>query len=71
MTITFTSMDVLLYSSSFAIIILAIFLSVLIFRVIQILGPIHRILKYVDHVRWLFESWEKIPVDLIKKYFNK
>ena len=71
MTITLTSMDVLLYSASFAIIILAIFLSILIFRVIQILGPINRILKYIDHIRWLFESWEKMPVEFIKKYFNK
>jgi len=40
-------------------------LSIILYRVVRILNKVDRFLDYIDHIRDLLESWEKLPAKII------
>ncbi len=45
-------------------------LALVLHRVYMILGRVENTLDYIDHVREIVEMWERIPLELLKKFMN-
>lgn len=65
---------ILIYVSTIVIAIVWTFLSISLYRISRILTKLDKIMDYADHIRWLLETWESIPVKfltwILKKFFK-
>lgn len=61
----------LIYISTIVIAALWIVLTLVLINVLKILKKVNRILDYIDHVRWLLETWEQLPVKFLTKLSKK
>ncbi len=43
---------------------------VMLYKMIRILSKIEKTMLFVDHVRDLLETWERLPMELVKKCMN-
>jgi len=43
---------------------------VMLYKMIRILSKIEKTMLFVDHVRDLLETWERLPLELVKKCMN-
>lgn len=62
---------ILIYISSLVILVLWTYLTLVLHRVLRILNKIDRITDYIDHIRSLLETWERIPVKFITWLLKK
>ncbi len=63
----FDNVDILVYVSTFFVVVVGTLLSVTLWRVLNILGYVERTLAYVDHVREILSHWEAIPMKLLDR----
>lgn len=65
-----TNVDVLVYLGIFFTAVVGTLLSVVLWRVLKILGYAQRILAYADHVRDVLANWETLPFKLLDRVFD-
>lgn len=65
-----TNVDVLVYLGIFFTAVVGTLLSVVLWRVLKILGYAQRILAYADHVRDTLSHWETLPFKLLDRVFD-
>lgn len=65
-----TNVDILVYAGIFFTVVVGTLLSVVLWRVLKILGYAQRILAYADHVRDVLSNWETLPFKLIERVFD-
>lgn len=65
-----SNVDVLVYLGIFFIAVVGTLLSIVLWRVLKILGYARAILAYADHVRVTLSHWETLPFKLIDRVFD-
>jgi hypothetical protein len=66
----FSNVDILVYLGIFFTLVVGTLLSVVLWRVLKILGYAQRILAYADHVRATLANWETLPFKLLDHVFE-
>lgn len=51
-------------------IIIGTLLSMVLYHALIILRKVEVTFEYIDHVRRIFQMWERIPFDLMRKFSN-
>jgi hypothetical protein len=65
-----SNVDVLVYLGIFFTLVVGTLLSIVLWRVLKILGYAQAILAYVDHVRQTLSHWETIPFKFLDHIFD-
>lgn len=66
----FTNVDLLVYLGILFTTVVGTLLTVVLWRVLKILGYAQRILAYADHVRDTLSHWETLPFKLLDRVFE-
>lgn len=66
----FSNVDLLVYLGILFTTVVGTLLTVVLWRVLKILGYAQRILAYADHVRDTLSHWETLPFKLLDRVFD-
>ena len=66
----FSNVDLLVYLGILFTTVVGTLLTVVLWRVLKILGYAQRILAYADHVRDTLTHWETLPFKLLDRVFD-
>lgn len=66
----FSNVDLLVYLGILFTTVVGTLLTVVLWRVLKILGYAQRILAYADHVRDTLSHWETLPFKLLDRVFE-
>lgn len=65
-----TNVDILVYLGIFFTLVVGTLLSIVLWRVLNILGYAQRILAYADHVRETLSHWETLPFKFLDRILD-
>lgn len=63
--------NILIYVSTIVIAVVGTLLSISLYRIAKILTKVDKITDYIEHVKWIIETWEQLPIKFITKLINK
>lgn len=65
-----SNVDILVYLGIFFTLVVGTLLSIVLWRLLGILGYVRRILAYADHVRGVLAHWETLPFKMLDHVFD-